>query len=205
MNPTFKMLATTTLAATALAGVGAFAPAASAAPAATKTFAQSFTDTCAVNPFGNFPLGAAVTGTAPTTVVHGAAFKLTNLKIKVTVPGSLNATAAGAGAKYQRVTFQIVNINNKGITPAVADTVKTDFTTGFVPVVANKPSVFTAPATGGLSVALKAGAKGTGTIQAGSVQASFTLYDKTKTPFFSGSVVCGNPKTPVTLTTIPIS
>lgn len=181
MNTSTKSLATAAAAATALAGFTfAFAPAAGATASATTTFAKSFQQVCqTVGPFGQRTLGAKITGVKPTSVVHGSPFMLTNLKIGVTVPGDLNTAAAATGAKSQTVTFSIVNLNNKNITPTTYDIVKTNVTTAPVNIVAGLPSTFLAPPTGGLTAALTAGVAGTGTVRSGKVVATFQLYSGT--------------------------
>ena len=184
MNTTKKSLATATIAATALAGFSfALAPAANASSAAaTKSFSKSFTQTCQqVGPLTDQKLGATVSGTVPTTVKRGAAFKLTNTKIKVTVPANINTILAGSGITTATVTFSVVNINNVDLAPTVKDTVATNITTAKIPVVPGKPSNFVAPKAGTLpAVALKGGAKaGTATIKSGAVKSTFQGYDKT--------------------------
>lgn len=210
MNLTKKSLATATVAATALAGMSvALAPAATAATAGTlanKNFTKSFVSTCQVGPFGTQRLPSKVTGTVPSSVAKGSAFKLTNGKITVTVPASLNQQAYAAGARYQKVTFKTVNLSNRNITPKVKDTVVNDITTPFVAVPQNANSNFTVPSGAGLTVPLKAGTTaGTGSLGVGSVQATFTLYNANKQPILSDqSVNCAEPTPRVTLTTIQI-
>lgn len=212
MNTTKKSLATATIAATALAGLSfAFAPGATAATTATKTFTKSFPDSCSVGFFGQYNLQATVSGTVPTAVARNAKFNLTNAKIRVVLPGNLNAQAYAAGARFTKVTFKVVNLNNVKIVPATKDAVATDITTGFVAVPNGATSAFNAPTTGGLTVPLTAGTTtGTGKLNAGAVQATFTLYNAAKQPIISGqSVTCAAPKTatgaPITLTTINIT
>ena len=181
MNTTKKSLATATIAATALAGFSfALAPAANAEAAATKTFTKSFSQICqTVGPLQNQKLGATVSGTVPTTVKRGAPFKLTNTKIKVTVPANINTILSSTGIASATVTFSVININNVDLAPAVKDTVVTNVTTARIPVVAGQPSSFVAPKTGGLpAVALKGGTKaGTATIKSGAVKATFQGYN----------------------------
>lgn len=212
MTITKKSLVTATVAATALAGVSlAVAPAANAATTATKSFSKSFNQNCTVGPFGSHVLGASVSGVTPTTVKRGAAFKLTNGKIKVVVgvaadPGpNLNAQAYSVGARFQKVTFKTVNLNNTNLAPATKNALTTSITTAFVPVPNGGTSNFLAPATGALTVALKGGTKaGTGTIKAGSVSATFTLYDAAKNPILQNQpVTCGATNT--VLTTLKVS
>lgn len=212
MKMTKKTLATATVAATALAGLSvAVAPGASAATTATKSFSKSFNQTCTVGPFGSHILGATVSGTTPTTVKRGAAFSLTNGKIKVVVgvaadgAPNLNAQAFSVGARFQKVTFKTVNLNNTDIAPATKNALTKSITTGFVPVPNGGTSNFLAPTSGALTVALKGGTKaGTGTIKAGSVSATFTLYDAAKNPILQNQpVTCGATNT--ALTTLKVS
>jgi len=183
MNTTKKSLATATVAATALAGLGlVIAPSANAAATANKTFSTSFTQNCGkVGDFlTNQKLGATVSGTLPASVKKGAAFSLTGAKIKVVVPSVINTFLAGGGVTSATVTFSVVNLNNTNITPATIDAVKTNITTVKIPVVAGKTSTFTAPTSGGLTVALRGGTKaGAATIKAGSVAATFQGFNAT--------------------------
>lgn len=197
MKTTTKGLATATIAATALAGISfAVTPAANASAAANKTFHTNVKPTCKVGSFGNHVLPSVVSGTVPTSVKRGAAFSMTGSNIKVTVPADLNQQAYTVGARFQKVTFKVVNVNNTNIAPSVKDTVTKDFTTGFVPVPANGTSSFL---TKTVSVPLKGGTKaGTGTIKAGSVTSTFTLYDANKNVLLANQPVsCGATNTPL--------
>ena len=206
MKITKKSLATATIAATALAGAGfASAPAASADAAATKTFSKSFQQRCNVGPFGPRDLGVTVSGVIPTAVKKGAAFNVTNAKIRVTIPATLNSAAYAAGARSQTVTFSVVNLNNTNIAPAVKDAIATNITTARTAVPANAPSSFLAPKTGGLTVPLKGGANvGTGTLKSGSVSATFQLYNAAGAAIGGPqTVTCG--ATNIVLTTTKIT
>lgn len=208
MNTTKKSLA---VAATALAGLAvAMAPAASASTSTAVN--KTFNEACQVAPFGPQTLKATVTGTVPDSVVHGTTFKLTQGKFKVIIPASLNATAYGSGGRYMKVTFHTVNLTTSNASPSTKDVFPTDYTTGFVAVPANSSSTFTAP--GGTSYLTPSfTAKTAGTpikIKVGNVEATYTLYNSTKTAVLPNqAVTCAAPKsstgTPIVIATIPVT
>jgi hypothetical protein len=180
MNTTKKSLATATIAATALAGLGVLnAPTASAEAAATKTFSKTFQQTCQqVGPLTDQELQATVSGVQPVGVKRGAAFKLTNVKIKVVVPANINSVLATTGVRSATVTFSVVNLKNTNLAPATKDAIATNVTTKRIQVVAGQTSSFVVPKVGGLTVGLKGGTKvGPGTMRSGNVAATFQGYD----------------------------
>ncbi len=180
MNTTKKSLATATVAATALAGFSfALAPAANAQALATKTFSKAFTQKCqTVGPFGANSLGATVSGVVPTAVKKGAAFNLTNAKVKTTIPATLNSAAFAAGGRSQIVTFTVINLDNTKIAPSVKNILTKATSAARTPIVAGQASSFTVPVVGGLTVPLKAGTTtGLGSIKSGQVTATFQLFD----------------------------
>lgn len=206
MKTITKRVAMATIAATSVAGLSlVVSPAANAAPTATKSFSKSFPQQCTVAPFtGTQTLGATVSGVVPTSVKHGTAFKLTNSKITTVVPASLNAQAYALGGRYQKVTFKVVNLDNTNISPATKNALTKSITTAFVAVPANASTKFTVPTTGGITVPLVAGKVGTGTLKAGSVSATYTLYNAQKQVLAGNQVVkCGATNT--VLTTVKIS
>ena len=171
-----KSLATATIAATALAGLGlATAPGASAAETATKTVTKTFTQNCqTVGPLGARSFPSTITVTQPVSVKRGAAFSITT-KLKINVPASVNTSAAALGADQQVTTLTVVNVNTTLLSKATTDlTGAGSAKAPKAPVTSGKPSTLVFPA---LKTAFKAGAKaGNAAAKTGSITGNFQLY-----------------------------